>query len=170
MCLRYAEISALEAMKKKAVELRLHGVSVVLTVGEKGEGRWDPLIEVTGRFVDEANMINYLAIALAKVAEMLVTGKPSGTSERPLRKGEFGHKGGILSERNGLKIYIAFSGGTEEQDLIVAQSGMEAISEYLVAAMERCEKIVDLLEGIFELAERATSRPSSQTWGYCSSN
>lgn len=141
MYLNYARENVLKAMRAKAEELHLQGVSVVLVVDESDSRYQDPLIEVVGRFVDEAcatrdwseTGANYWAIAMSKIAEMLETGKSSGTSDRPARKGEFGYRGGVFSKRNGLKIFIAFSGGTEGEDVRVSQFGMVAINKALNA-------------------------------------
>ena len=66
---------------------------------------------------------NYAGAALGKLAQMFRTGKNSGVE--PVRKGEFGAKGGIL----GHKVATAFSGGTENQDAQIAQEG---IDEYIM--------------------------------------
>lgn len=145
MYLSRANEDALKAMRAKAEELHLQGVSVVLVVDEGDTRCQNPLIEVVGRFVDEASATsdwsetgaNYWAIAMSKIAEMLETDKPSGTSDRPARKGEFGYRGGIFSKRDGLKIFIAFSGGTEGEDLQVSQSGMIAINKTLNAVFNQ---------------------------------
>lgn len=145
MYLSRANEDALKAMRARAEELHLQGVSVVLVVDESDTRYQNPRIEVVGRFVDEASATrdwsetgaNYWAIVMSKIAEMLETDKPSGTSDRPARKGEFGYRGGLPSKRNGLKILIAFSGGTEGEDLQVSQSGMIAINKTLNAVFNQ---------------------------------
>jgi len=138
MCLNCVEKDALAAMKLNAQALGVQGVAVVLTTDKKGGSRWDPLMEVVGRFHREADEskgvddtgASYAAVAWSKVAEMLDTGRNSGTTgRRKPKKGEFGYRGGLVEVVRGLKVYIAFSGGTEDQDVEIAKAGMVAFKK-----------------------------------------
>jgi hypothetical protein len=60
---------------------------------------------------------NYLAVAFSKIAEMMSTGKNSGELKRKSKKGELGYRGGITWQTENFVFYLAFSGGTEKQDL-----------------------------------------------------
>ncbi len=95
MCLNCVEKDALEAMKLKARALGVQGVAVVLTTNKEGGNRWDPLMEVVGKFHREVDATkgaddtgaSYAAVAWSKVAEMLDTGRNSGTTRRKPKKG-----------------------------------------------------------------------------------
>ena len=57
---------------------------------------------------------------------MLSTGVSSGHAERPAKTGELGLEGGLVYiSPLGSYIYVAFSGGTPEQDLAIATVGMK---------------------------------------------
>ena len=60
---------------------------------------------------------NYFGVAFSKIAEMISTGKNSGDNTQTPKKGELGFKGGITWQSGNFVYYLAFSGGTEEQDL-----------------------------------------------------
>lgn len=70
---------------------------------------------------------NYLAIALAKAAQVARIASDSGAAV--FRKGEVPYRGGVnryMMEHFGI---AAFSGGDEDQDLIIAQAGVEMLVE-----------------------------------------
>ncbi len=157
MCLRCVEKGAIYAMVTKAKELNVYGVCVVLTTSASkplNSFFMDPLIQVVDKFFDTRNATSawsptgasYWAIAMSKIAEMLETNKPSGTIKgRSPRKGEFGYKGGISWRRNNLKIFIAFSGGTQEQDLQIAEAGKMAMNQGLDLAKDLDDLLLKLL-------------------------
>lgn len=60
---------------------------------------------------------NYLGVVFSKIAEMMSTGKNSGELKRKSKKGELGYRGGITWQTENFVFYLAFSGGTEKQDL-----------------------------------------------------
>ena len=159
MCIQCAQESALEAMRAKATELSVHGVSVLFVAEKDSPPPWTPVIDVVGRFIDEAEATagwsetgaNYLAIAVSKVAESLETGQPSGSGVRPARKGEFGYRGSLPQERNGLRLVVAFSGGTEEEDSLISQAGLAALNKGLDEAIREqllAEQFAELIAGI----------------------
>lgn len=123
----------LDAMEEKALELGLNGVGVAYVIDPVDEGdTFIPSIVVVGRFhrgpkpdTKGDNGANYAAVALAKFAQMLRTGEDSGTDAV---KGEFAYRGGVIREVAGRKVMVAFSGGTQEEDV--------AIAEYAVASLE----------------------------------
>ena len=67
---------------------------------------------------------NYFAVAMSKLAGMLSTGCDSGEIHfRPLKSGEVPYRGGIVIETADAFVYIAFSGGTEDEDVSIATEG-----------------------------------------------
>jgi len=161
MCVQCVEKETLLAMRKKATELGLHGACVVLTADKDGTSRWDPIVGVAGdRFVDPPEATSewsptgatYWGIAMSKIAEMLETSKSSGTIEgRNPRKGEFGYKGGITWERNGLRAYLAFSGGTEDEDLLVVEAGRFCMNEGFDRILHERRVAVTILEALLDI-------------------
>ncbi|MFA6981491.1 MAG: hypothetical protein WC243_00480 [Patescibacteria group bacterium] len=131
------EVQALRAMIVKAQELGLKGVGAALTdhaskdAKEEKIGRvWDPLIVNIGKPFD--NGIDYWGICMYMISEMLRTGKPAGTvvgAEYPAGEPR-NPTGGLVIEKDNLRFYVAFAGGTEEQNVQVAQAGIDAFCEY----------------------------------------
>jgi hypothetical protein len=70
---------------------------------------------------------NYLAVAIAKIAKMTSTHRDSGKTPRPLKKGEWPWCGGLTCRKIGYDLYVAFSGGTEDQDTTIAHVGMDIL-------------------------------------------
>jgi hypothetical protein len=69
---------------------------------------------------------NFIGIAYSKAAEMADTKLNSGSKVRPAFQGEFGYQGGLIKKVQYGFILVVFSGGTSEQDLEIAQAGMNA--------------------------------------------
>lgn len=126
---------ALEAMEKRAAELRISGVAVVAYAeGDSIQG-WSSKMMVVGRMKDaptaESKGNNLLGIAYAKAAEMADTLVDSGTSSRPPMTGEFGWQGGVIARTKTGYVIAAFSGGKSEDDKAVSQSGIAVLKDLL---------------------------------------
>lgn len=67
---------------------------------------------------------NYLGMALMKLAWMVATNTTSGFSARHIKNGETVARGGLIHPEGTMRIFTAFSGGTEEQDTEIASAGM----------------------------------------------
>ncbi len=126
--------AALDAMKKRAVELRITGVAVVsYAEGDTIQG-WTSKMAVVGRMKDPAASEkgnNLLGIAYAKAAEMADTLEDSGTAKRPPMTGEFGWQGGVIAKVKTGYLIVAFSGGKSEDDVQVSKVGLEVMKPAL---------------------------------------
>jgi hypothetical protein len=127
--------SALEAMKKRAAELKIGGVAVVAYAqGDTIQG-WTSKMAVVGRMKDAPSATekgnNLLAIAYAKAAEMADTLENSGTAKRPPMTGEFGWQGGVIARTKTGYVIVAFSGGKSEDDVEVSRAGLELLKAAL---------------------------------------
>ena len=69
---------------------------------------------------------NFIGIAYSKAAEMADTKLNSGSKLRSAFQGEFGYQGGVLKKVQSGFILTVFSGASGEQDLEIAQAGMNA--------------------------------------------
>lgn len=123
--------AALEAMTKRAIELKIGGVAVVAYAqGESVQG-WTSKMAVVGRMKDPPSATakgnNLLAIAYAKAAEMADTLENSGTAKRPPMTGEFGWQGGVIAKVKTGYAIVAFSGGKSEDDVEVSRAGLEVL-------------------------------------------
>ncbi|MGA9673237.1 MAG: hypothetical protein WBQ94_28820 [Terracidiphilus sp.] len=122
--------AALDAMKKRAAELKISGVAVVsYAQGETIQG-WTSKMAVVGRMKDPAASEkgnNLLGIAYAKAAEMADTLEDSGTAKRPPMTGEFGWQGGVIAKVKTGYLIVAFSGGKSEDDVQVSKAGLEVM-------------------------------------------
>ena len=71
---------------------------------------------------------NYFGVAMAKLAIMMATDMPSGTYKSVVKRGEVAYKGGVMGSYLSLyKVYVAFSGLSEDDDVKVAEVGLKAM-------------------------------------------
>ncbi|TFG68247.1 MAG: hypothetical protein E4H27_08140 [Anaerolineales bacterium] len=83
------------------------------------------LTRIHGKLITEEN--NYYAIAHAKLGEMFDTFKNSGMEGRVKLRGELGYIGGVVKLSGGTHYFAAFTGASGDEDVMVAQYGMEII-------------------------------------------
>ena len=135
-------VFAVRAMEAKAREMGLVGVAGVLVLERRRDDRhwrpqlWSPLLCVVdayarpaapeSRGIDDTGT-NYAAVVFAKLAEMVYSLMNSGESKEPPQKGTFGWPGGVCVVKDSVYLFAAFSGGTGEQDVEVAQVGMRVL-------------------------------------------
>lgn len=124
---------ALDVMKEKANENGIEGVAAILirSVGEVLT--LSPKFLVCGKSLRPAGErgpndpgTDYFAIAWSKIAEMIYTGEDSGQT-KIVPKGEFGFRGGCMVDTGKFVYYAAFSGGTEDEDVGIALTGLMAL-------------------------------------------
>lgn len=123
---------ALQAMTRRAEELKIKGVAVVAFFEGDRPTSWSSKMAVVGTLKNSPSQndrgANLLAIAYSKAAEMADTLKNSGSGVRPPMTGEFGWQGGlIIQDKSGYWI-AAFSGGPSEDDLKVSQTGLDILA------------------------------------------
>ena len=70
---------------------------------------------------------NYFGIAMSKLAVMMATELNSGTFKERFKKGEVPYRGGLVRKVREYKIYTGFSGGTEDEDVEIAELGMTSL-------------------------------------------
>jgi hypothetical protein len=123
--------TALDAMKKRAAELKVTGVAVVNYAQGDSIQEWTSKMAVVGRMKDAPTATdkgnNLLGIAYAKAAEMADTLQNSGTAPRPPLTGEFGWQGGVIARTKTGYVIVAFSGGKSEDDVEVSRAGLEVL-------------------------------------------
>jgi len=109
---------AFEAMSTKATAM---GIVGVMAIAEKdANGKISMQLVEHGKEFDSWG--NFYSIACSKLMEMVRTGQPSGTM-LPLA-GEFENFGGGTLNGN---YYVTFSGAEGDQDLEVAEVGMNIL-------------------------------------------
>lgn len=128
---------ALLAMQKRASELGVHrGVATAFILTDSPRGlRQVAWLAVEGKYErgpdhrkEGDTGVNYLAVAFAKLSQSLSTDMASGQAVRPMRYGETPYRGGLPGRSSsGLDVYSAFSGGTETQDVEIAQAGLDIL-------------------------------------------
>ena len=117
---------ALAIMVKKAEELSVKGAAIIGFIpGEKTES-WITKMRVVGSLTNSNS--NLLGIAYSKASDMAATLQNSGTDKsRTVLKGEYGYQGGLIKKIKTGYIIAVFSGGKTEQDLQIAQEGLNAL-------------------------------------------
>lgn len=138
---------ALDAMELFARNLMtdVKGVAVIISLREEGVPKLrslTPSFRVVGPYQRlpspethglEDRGSNYLAVAWSKICEMVRTLQPSGRDKR-IPKGETGFRGGVIAYKNGVYTLVAFSGGTENEDVLISLEALRVLnlSDYLV--------------------------------------
>ncbi|HAH22263.1 MAG TPA: hypothetical protein DCL77_00580 [Prolixibacteraceae bacterium] len=119
---------ALTVMGQEAQKLAIKGTAVVAFIpGEKTEA-WISRMKVVGFFTN--GDANTLGIAYTKAAEMADLLKDSGSGIRKPLTGEFGWQGGVIKKVKTGYILAVFSGGSGEQDVVVAKEGLNLLYKF----------------------------------------
>ncbi len=127
----------LNAVCREARKLGItQGVAAVLVL-ENGASNFYTAYQVNGSIERDPDPArgpddrgtNYLGVVSTKIAEMVSTDRDSGTASRTAKVGETGFRGGRTDERISCRVFVAYSGGTQEQDLICADAGMIELKE-----------------------------------------
>jgi len=74
---------------------------------------------------------NYFGIAMGKLAVMMAYHVNSGflAGEEAPKNGESRYRGGLVIDIGKYTIYVGFSGGTEDQDVEIATTGMDMMKQ-----------------------------------------
>lgn len=113
----------LNIIEEEANKIPMTGVAVAAYIPGDVTENWISQMRVVGKLADDK--VNLLGIAYTKAAEMAVTHKDSGDSNRKNMRGEYGYEGGVIKAvRNGFLI-CAFSGGKSEDDVSAARKGLD---------------------------------------------
>jgi hypothetical protein len=127
--------AALEAMRKRADQLNIVGVAVVAYFEGQPIQSWSSRMTIVGTMKKDSTETdpgnNLLAIAYSKAAEMADTLKDSGSQVRPVMKGEFGWRGGVIVRGKNGYLVAAFSGGKPEDDVEVSKDGIAVLQSGL---------------------------------------
>ena len=119
--------ACLALIEQEAQKIPMQGVAMVAYIpGDKTES-WTSKMKVVGKLADEK--VNLLAIVYAKAGEMAVTLQDSGEESRKQIVGELGYRGGTIVKLDSGYLMAAFSGGPADDDLAVAQTGLEWLSK-----------------------------------------
>jgi hypothetical protein len=123
--------SALQAMRKRAEQLNIAGVAVVAYFEGAPVESWSSRMTIVGSMKKDPTETepgtNLLAIAYSKAAEMADTLKDSGSQVRPVLRGEFGWRGGVIVRGKNGYLVAAFSGGKSEDDVEVSKDGIAVL-------------------------------------------
>lgn len=79
-----------------------------------------------GKRSEDDPATNYLGVALEKIAVMKATSMNSGVFQK-VKNGETKYRGGLVQVVGCYTVYVAFSGGTEDQDVEVAKIAMKSL-------------------------------------------
>jgi len=118
----------LTLIERAAQKISIKGVAIVAFMPGEITETWISKMKVVGNLT--SGKANLLGIAYTKASEMADTHLDSGSKIREIYNGELGYKGGLIKKVKSGYILAVFSGGSGEQDLEVAQIGMEWLSKY----------------------------------------
>ena len=125
--LKYAD-RCLALMEQAAKELKIEGVAVMVFIPGEQVGSGVSKMKVVGNMTRKN--VNFLAVANSKIAEMADTYLDSGSKVRESFVGETGWRGGLVKKVGSGYIMAAFSGGTEDEDIVVATAGLQHILKF----------------------------------------
>lgn len=125
-------VKVLEDMEKKALEMNVQGVAVACFLGEKSDVDWIGEMKIVQTPYNLKEGWNLVAIAWSKAGEVIASEANSGDPNREKIMGELGFVGGAYEEFMGCKLAFAFSGGTSEADLEIAEYGIKRFKELAV--------------------------------------
>ena len=118
-------VKALDDMEQKALQMKIQGVGVACFLDTtQSEVDWIGEMKVVQTPYNLKEGWNLVAIAWSKAGEVIASGANSGIM------GELGFVGGAYEECDGYKLAFAFSGALSEEDLEVAEYGIERFNEY----------------------------------------
>lgn len=117
--------NSLELMEKAAQNLEIKGVAIMAFIPGDATKSAVSKMKVVG--VLSNNRLNYLAVANSKIAEMAETFKDSGSKVREPLIGETGWRGGLIKKVASGYLLAAFSGGSEDQDVVVSEAGLQGM-------------------------------------------
>jgi uncharacterized protein GlcG (DUF336 family) len=118
----------LRIMEQAALKMQVKGVAVVAFIPGDTSETWISKMKVAGSLSNEK--ANYLAVAYSKAAEMAETFQNSGSGVREPKLGEFGWQGGAVKKVKAGYLLATFSGATGEQDLEIANKGLDCLQNY----------------------------------------
>ena len=130
----YAD-TCLGVIEQSAQSLLIKGVAFIAFIPGDTTLSWISKIKVIGALT--GGNVNYLAIACSKASEMASTLKNSGSGVRVPMVGEFGYKGGVIKKVSGGYILAVFSGGTSDQDVEVANNGLDLLGKYYIGLISK---------------------------------
>jgi hypothetical protein len=120
-------------MEHHARKLGVKGVIVVASMDDTGFSWISQMKAVDAIKVISENPkqneypgYNFIGIAYSKAAEVADAKLNSGSKYRSPFQGEFGYQGGLIKKIQSGFILTVFSGASGEQDLEIAQAGMNA--------------------------------------------
>ena len=113
----------LAIIEEAAQKMSVKGVAVIAFIPGDDTKSWISKMKVVGVITNGSS--NYLAVAYSKASEMAETYKNSGSGIREPMKGEFGFQGGVIKEVKSGYILAVFSGATGEQDVELANEGID---------------------------------------------
>lgn len=123
-------VKALDDMDNKAIELQTQGVGVACFLDANSEVDWIGEMKVVETPYNLKEGWNLVAIAWSKAGEVIASLANSGDPDREKIMGELGFVGGAYKDCGEYKLAFAFSGGTSEADLEIAEYGIAKFMEY----------------------------------------
>jgi len=131
----FIQICALTAMLQVAKNLGVEKGVAFVSVQEKrddwGEVRFKAVNKTVVRPPRNDGSgdkgTSYFGVAMGKLAMMMATEQNSGPMGGSIPTGEMPYRGGLVRLEGRYRIFVGFSGGTEDQDVEIALIGMKML-------------------------------------------
>lgn len=126
---------ALAAMTLKAKYLGLERGVACVSIQKLGDDSGEVLFQIVNKTMVRPPRYdgsgdtgtNYFGVAMGKLAMMMATGMMSGSMGGGIPTGEMPYRGGLVRTEKNCRIFVGFSGGTEDQDTEIAIMGMKKL-------------------------------------------
>ncbi len=133
----YMQVAALTAMEQVALGMGIERGAALVLVKPRRDPDINPKTKImnsvmvrepVGREVEAVEAgTNYFGVVMGMLAYMLASYQNSGTKKQ-LHKGEMPYRGGLIRfemvDFDNWVVCVAFYGGTEDQDVRIAEAGM----------------------------------------------
>jgi hypothetical protein len=124
---RHAD-QCLQQIEVAARKISIKGVAIIAFIPGDTTKTWISKMKVVDNLTSGKS--NLLGIAYTKASEMADTHLNSGSKSREIYSGELGYQGGLIKKVRSGYLLAVFSGGSGEQDIQVANVGLEWISKF----------------------------------------
>lgn len=127
--------TAFKGVESRAGLLKVRrGVAAILILTEEDRANlleFNPTFRVIGslkrtEYRSGIQSPSNMALVWVMICEMIRTGKPSGRDMNP-PKGEERCLGGVLAKKKDVYTFIAFSGGSADQNVLIALEGLRVL-------------------------------------------
>ena len=124
----------LKIMQEKASSIDVDVGVAMITVSHVGITDYKLTLSLINNTEVRVNVpqktdVNFTGVVSAKISQMQRTLKSSGNDDGFI--GEVPYKGGMFFRKSGYDVFVAYSGGTEDEDVEITKHGIEVMNDFI---------------------------------------